>query len=55
MEQHEILIRQCLEGDPTNAQTTFNNLMVAKITDAIADRRNDIAAQIFAEPEAVAA
>lgn len=55
MEQQELLIRQCLEGNPADAQSTFNSLMLARIEQSINGQRQEIANHMFIKPQAVAA
>lgn len=46
--ENETLIRQCLEGNPADAQNTFNRIMQARIADSLETRTFDISQSIYA-------
>jgi len=50
--ENDTLIRQCLNGSPADAQTTFNQLMFARISTAVEDRKAEIAQTLYqVQPE----
>lgn len=45
--EQELLIRQCLDGSAAEAQSTFNQLMLAQINDRMQVARTDFAATLY--------
>lgn len=43
------LIQQCLEGNPADAQSTFSDLMFARIAERIDDHRADTHASLYGQ------
>jgi hypothetical protein len=48
--ENETLIRQCLEGNPADAQNTFNQLMMVRINDQINSRKQEVAQTLYLQP-----